>query len=83
MQEQLQNREVFQSNKFLTVKNFKKMEKIKVTLIKSIIGASKRQKRTVHALGLRKINSSREHTATPQVLGMVNKVNHLIKVENI
>ncbi|MBN2664166.1 MAG: 50S ribosomal protein L30 [Bacteroidales bacterium] len=59
------------------------MEKIKVTLIRSIIGASKRQKRTVQALGLRKINSSSEHTASPQVLGMVNKVNHLIKVENI
>lgn len=83
MQKQLLNREVFQYKKFLTVKNFKKMGKIKVTLIRSIIGASKRQKRTVHALGLRKISSSNEHNATPQVLGMVNKVNHLIKVENI
>lgn len=59
------------------------MEKIKVTLVRSKIGASTRQKRTIQALGLRKINSSCEHTATPQILGMVNKVNHLIKVEKI
>jgi len=59
------------------------MEKIKVTLVKSVIGASKRQKRTIQALGLRKVNSSAEHNATPQVLGMVNKVNHLVRVEKI
>ena len=59
------------------------MEKIKVTLVKSIIGATKRQKRTVKALGLGKISSSSEQTATPQILGMVGKVNHLIKVEKI
>ena len=59
------------------------MEKVKVTLVKSIIGASKRQKRTVQALGLRKINSSAEHNATPQIMGMIRKVNHLVKVEEI
>lgn len=59
------------------------MEKIKVTLVKSKIGANKRQKRTVQALGLRKINSSAEHNATPQILGMVRKVDHLVKVEKI
>jgi large subunit ribosomal protein L30 len=59
------------------------MEKIKVTLVRSIIGANKRQKRTVQALGLRKINSSAEHEATPQILGMVRKVNHLVKIEKI
>ena len=59
------------------------MEKIKVTLVRSTIGANKRQKRTVQALGLRKINSSAEHNATPQILGMVRKVNHLVKVEKI
>ncbi len=59
------------------------MEKIKVTLVKSVIGATQRQKRTVKALGLGKISSSCEHTATPQILGMVGKVNHLIKVEKI
>lgn len=59
------------------------MERIKVTLVRSVIGASKRQKRTVQALGLRKINSSAEHNATPQILGMVKKVNHLVRVEKI
>jgi len=59
------------------------MEKIKVTLLRSTIGASVRQKRTIQALGLRKINSCAEHNATPQILGMVNKVNHLVKVEKI
>jgi len=59
------------------------MEKIKVTLVKSKIGSTKRQKRTIQALGLRKISSTAEHKATPQILGMVNKVNHLIKVEKI
>ncbi len=59
------------------------MEKIKVTLVRSKIGSSKRQKRTIQALGLRKISSSAEHNATPQILGMVKKVNHLVKVEKI
>ncbi len=59
------------------------MEKIKVTLIRSKIGANKRQKRTIKALGLNKVNSSREHNATPQILGMIRKVNHLVKVEKI
>ncbi|MBN2890402.1 MAG: 50S ribosomal protein L30 [Bacteroidales bacterium] len=59
------------------------MEKIKITLVKSKIGATKRQKRTVQALGLRKMNSSTELNATPQIVGMVRKVEHLIKVEKI
>ncbi len=59
------------------------MERIKVTLVKSKIGTTKRQKRTVQALGLRKINSSAEHDATPQILGMVRKVEHLVKVDKI
>ncbi len=59
------------------------MDRIKVTLIKSKIGTTKRQKRTVQALGLRKINSSAEHDATPQILGMVRKVEHLVKVDKI
>ena len=59
------------------------MKKIKITQVKSVIDRSERQKRTVEALGLRKINSSVEVVATPQILGMVRKVNHLIKVEEI
>lgn len=59
------------------------MAKIKVTLVKSPIDRSNRQKLTVQALGLGKMNSSREVEATPQILGMVNKINHLIKVEHL
>ncbi|MEM0992257.1 MAG: 50S ribosomal protein L30 [Bacteroidota bacterium] len=57
------------------------MAKIKVTQVKSVIDRSKRQKDTMKALGLRKINQSVEHENTPQILGMVAKVSHLVKVE--
>ena len=57
------------------------MAKIRVTQVKSIIDRSKRQKDTIKALGLRKINHTVEHEATPQILGMVAKVAHLVNVE--
>ncbi len=56
------------------------MKKIKVTQVKSVIDRSERQKRTMIALGLKKLNASVEVVATPQILGMVTKVNHLVKV---
>ena len=56
------------------------MEKIKIKQIRSRIGRPKGQKRTLDALGLNKINKVVEHNATPQIMGMVNKVNHLIKI---
>ena len=59
------------------------MAKIKVTQVRSIIDRSLRQKRTMEALGLRKMNQSVEHEATPQILGMVAKVNHLVQVEQL
>ena len=59
------------------------MKKIKVTQVRSIIDRPERQKRTMKALGLRKLNASVEVEATPQILGMVTKVNHLIKVEEL
>lgn len=59
------------------------MAKIKVTQVKSGIDRPERQKRTLKALGLKKLNSSKEIEATPQILGMVNAVSHLVKVENI
>jgi large subunit ribosomal protein L30 len=59
------------------------MAKIKITQIKSVIDRSERQKRTVEALGLKKINQSVEVEATPAIVGMVRKVNHLVAVENI
>lgn len=57
------------------------MAKIKITQIKSIIDRTERQKKTMAALGLKKLNASVEVEATPQILGMVSKVNHLVKVE--
>jgi large subunit ribosomal protein L30 len=58
------------------------MAKVKVTLVKSAIDRPERQKATLRALGLGKMNSSVEHEATPQILGMVKRVNHLVIVEN-
>ena len=57
------------------------MKKLKVTQVKSVIDRSERQKRTMEALGLRKVNNTVEVVATPQILGMIAKVNHLVKVE--
>tara|TARA_B100000941_G_scaffold83576_1_gene57562 strand:+ start:2565 stop:2741 length:177 start_codon:yes stop_codon:yes gene_type:complete len=56
------------------------MEKVKIVQIKSKIGRPKDQKRTLDALGLKKINGVVEHNATPQIIGMINKVKHLIKI---
>jgi large subunit ribosomal protein L30 len=57
------------------------MKKLKITLVKSPIDRSERQKLTVQALGLNKTNSTKEVEATPQILGMIRKVTHLLKVE--
>ncbi|WP_418791437.1 50S ribosomal protein L30 [Phosphitispora sp. TUW77] len=57
------------------------MAKLKVTLVKSVIGSSESQRATVKTLGLKKINSSTEHNDTPQIRGMLRKVEHLVKVE--
>ncbi|MFK2821255.1 50S ribosomal protein L30 [Flavobacteriaceae sp. LMIT009] len=57
------------------------MAKIKVTKRKSAINRSQNQKRTLEALGLKKIGQTVEHDATPNILGMVNKVKHLVSVE--
>lgn len=59
------------------------MAKIRVTQVKSKIGRLQNQKRTLEALGLRKMNQVVEHEATPTILGMVNKVKHLVSVEEI
>ena len=59
------------------------MAKIKITQIKSVIDRSERQKRTIEALGLKRINQSVEVEATAAIIGMVKKVNHLVAVENI
>ena len=57
------------------------MAKIKVKKVKSAINRPQRQKRTLEALGLKKIGQVVEHAATPNILGMVNKVSHLVSVE--
>jgi large subunit ribosomal protein L30 len=59
------------------------MAKIKITQTKSGIGYSERQKQTLVALGIKRMNHTVEKEATPQVLGLVAKVHHLVKVENI
>jgi large subunit ribosomal protein L30 len=59
------------------------MAKIKITQVKSAIDRPQRQKDTIKALGIRKMNQTVEHEATPQILGMVEKVKHLLKVENV
>jgi large subunit ribosomal protein L30 len=57
------------------------MAKIKVTKTKSAINRTKTQKLTLEALGLRKIGQVVEHDATPNIIGMVNKIKHLVSVE--
>ena len=63
--------------------NFNTMSKIKITQVKSGIDRMARQKRTLVALGLRKMLHSVEVEATPQILGMVKAVHHLVKVEEV
>jgi len=59
----------------------KKVKILRITLVKSPIGYSQRQKNTVRALGLRRMNQTVEHGDTPVIRGMVTKVSHLLKVE--
>jgi len=59
------------------------MKKIKITLVKSPIDRPNRQKETLKALGLNKMNATREVEATPQILGMVRKVEHMISVSEV
>ena len=61
----------------------KKEKRIKLTLVRSPIGYKKDQKDTVRSLGLRRMNHSVEHTDTPMIRGMINKVSHLLQVEEV
>ena len=58
-------------------------EKIKVTLVKSTISSHPAHGKIVEALGLKKINSFKIHDANPCILGMIEKVKYLLKVENV
>ncbi len=70
----------FQLNEYLKDKEENIMSVIKIKQVKSRIGAPKDQKRTLDALGLKKLNSVVEHEENAAILGMVNKVKHLVKI---
>lgn len=57
------------------------MGKVIITQVRSAINRTKRQKDTITALGIKKLNKPVEHEATPQIMGMIRKVSHLVKVE--
>ena len=59
------------------------MAKVRITQMKSAIDRAQRQKATLKAFGIKKVHGTAELEATPQILGMIKKVQHLIKVENI
>ena len=59
------------------------MTKVRVKQVKSTINRPKGQERTLESLGLRRIGQEREHELTPQIKGMIDKVKHLITVEEI
>jgi large subunit ribosomal protein L30 len=59
------------------------MSSLKVTQVKSVIGSKQDHKRTVRALGLKRIRDSKVHEDTPQIRGMVHKVRHLVRVEEV
>ena len=59
------------------------MKKLRITQIRSKINRPKNQKRTITALGLKKLNCPIEVEATPQILGMIETVKHLLKIEEI
>lgn len=59
------------------------MAKVKITQVRSRIGATQRQKKNLDALGLRKLNRTVEHEASPVIMGMVEKVKHLVKIEPV
>jgi large subunit ribosomal protein L30 len=82
MHTQSHKTEEFQLIKFLTVSTIK-MAKIQIKKIKSSIGATKRQKNTLQALGLGKMNSVVEHEDNKPIMGMVGKVSHLVSVERV
>ena len=57
------------------------MAKVVITQVRSAINRPKRQKDTIQALGLKRLNTPVEKEVTPQIMGMINKVRHLLKVE--
>jgi large subunit ribosomal protein L30 len=61
----------------------KTVKKLRITLVKSAIGYSETHKKTVRALGFHRLNQTVEHEDTPTLRGMLSKVNHLVKIEEV
>ncbi|MBK8506925.1 MAG: 50S ribosomal protein L30 [Saprospiraceae bacterium] len=59
------------------------MSKVRITQVRSVIDQPKRQKATLEALGLKRISQSREHELTPQIRGMIRKIEHLVRIEEV
>ena len=59
------------------------MATLNITQVRSVIRTPEPQKRTMKALGLRRMNQTVQHEATPQIRGMVTKVSHLVRVEEV
>jgi len=59
------------------------LAKLRIKLVRSVIGSKKDQKATVEALGLKKISQVVEKNDTPEIRGMINKVRHLVEVEEV
>ena len=57
--------------------------KVRITLVKSPIGYQQNQRATAETLGLRKMHASVVHTETPQIRGMINKISHMLEVEEV
>jgi len=74
---------LFYSQKLISNIEKDEMKKIKITQVKSTIDRPERQKRSMQALGLRKMHQTVEHNPTPQILGIVEKVKHLVSVEEV
>jgi large subunit ribosomal protein L30 len=73
----------WQWRKCLTVRKISDMAKVRITQIKSKIGQPERQKKILAALGIKKMHQTVEHEDTPQVMGMVMKLKHLLKIEKV
>jgi len=82
MRRQLLITEVYHYKKYSTDK-IVKMAKLKVTQVRSKIGSTERVKRTLKALGLSKISSTIVIDSNPELLGMIRKVNHLVKIQEV
>jgi large subunit ribosomal protein L30 len=82
-QEGLPKEEVLKYQKYIVNLMNKKVKKLRVKLVKSRFGRIKKHKASIAGIGLRKINQVVEIEATPENLGMVNKINYLVEVEEI